>query len=203
MPPGGIGLKSTNRMICCGERRRRRTEVAPVQSVPCRVSCRVMTSAPRGKRARSFVQLDEIGQIIIIKSSTNNDAAQVQARTLAHSRRCTLAEREREGKVRTGRPRSHRGNRCWKNVRRSWKEPAGKKGRERTIIAQYCTVTRGKATRCPAPRSAQNVSASWLWSDIKAVAGRGRCLWMPDGFSCHGGRRGGSAFSLHLRDIRP
>ena len=63
-----------------------------------------MTSAPRGKRARSFVQLDEIGQIIIIKSSTNNDAAQVQARSLAHSRRCTLAEREREGKVRTGRP---------------------------------------------------------------------------------------------------
>ena len=114
-------------MICCGERRRRRTEVAPVLSVPCRVSCRVMTSAPRGKRARSFVQLDEIGQIIIIKSSTNNDAAQVQARSLAHSRRCTLAEREREGKVRTGRPRSHRGNRCWKNVRRSWKEPAGKK----------------------------------------------------------------------------
>ena len=72
-------------------------------SVPCRVSCRVyMTSAPRGKRAssRSFAQLDEIGQIIIIKSDTTNDAAQVRARSLAHSRYCTLAEREREGKGR-------------------------------------------------------------------------------------------------------
>ena len=191
-------------MICCGERRRRRTEVAPVLSVPCRVSCRVVTSAPRGKRARSFAQLDEIGQIIIIKSDTNNDAAQVRARSLAHSRYCTLAEREREGKVRTGRPPAPLAIAATGVGKTSGVRGKNRPGEKRKGTNYNCPILHrdsGEGHEAASAEERTKCHRIMVMVGHKSC-GRSRPLdagWLQLLRVC----RGGSAFSLHLKDIRP
>ena len=77
-------------------------------------------------------------------------------------------KREREGKE----GRAYRSNRCVKIPQtevRGTNLAESEARKERRITAQYCTMTRGKAS-LPAPTETQNVTASRLWSDIKAAA---------------------------------